>query len=76
MTRNSRRVVVIGAGIAGLCAAVYARRCGYKVDVLEQHDRPGGLATSFDGRPVGDARRRVAVWPDNGASGDSSAMPA
>lgn len=24
MTRNSRRIVVIGAGVAGLCAAVYA----------------------------------------------------
>lgn len=42
-----RKVVVIGAGIAGLCAAVYARKCGYAVTVLEQHERPGGLATSW-----------------------------
>jgi len=42
-----RSVVIIGAGIAGLCAAVYARKCGYAVTVLEQHERPGGLATSW-----------------------------
>jgi glycine/D-amino acid oxidase-like deaminating enzyme len=40
-----RRLVVIGGGIAGLCAAVYARRRGYDLELLEQHDRLGGLAT-------------------------------
>jgi phytoene dehydrogenase-like protein len=44
---NGRRVVVIGAGIAGLCAAAYARRCGYDVDLVERQDRAGGLATSW-----------------------------
>jgi phytoene dehydrogenase-like protein len=50
MDRNSgsgRRVVIIGAGIAGLCAAVYARKSGYDVTLLEKHDTPGGLATSW-----------------------------
>lgn len=44
---GSRNLLVIGGGIAGLCAAVYARRCGYDVELLEQHDSPGGLATSW-----------------------------
>ncbi|RFB76455.1 phytoene desaturase family protein [Methylovirgula sp. 4M-Z18] len=44
---SSPRVVVIGAGIAGLCTAVYARKCGYEVEVVEQHDSAGGLATSW-----------------------------
>ena len=44
---SSPRVVVIGAGIAGLCTAVYARKCGYQVEVIEQHDSAGGLATSW-----------------------------
>lgn len=44
---GSRKLLVIGGGIAGLCAAVYARRCGYDVELLEQHDSPGGLATSW-----------------------------
>jgi phytoene dehydrogenase-like protein len=47
MRMSSSRVVVIGGGIAGLCTAVYARKCGYQVEVLEQHDSAGGLATSW-----------------------------
>jgi phytoene dehydrogenase-like protein len=47
MAENNRKVVIIGAGIAGLCAAVYARKCGYDVELLEQHDSAGGLAASF-----------------------------
>jgi phytoene dehydrogenase-like protein len=44
---SSPKVVIIGAGIAGLCAAVYARKCGYQVEIIEQHDSAGGLATSW-----------------------------
>jgi len=43
----AKKIVIIGAGIAGLCAAVYARKCGYQVEVLEQHDSAGGLVTSW-----------------------------
>jgi phytoene dehydrogenase-like protein len=46
-----RRLLIIGGGIAGLCAAVYARRCGYEVELLEQHDSLGGLATSWTRGP-------------------------
>ncbi|GAA0296528.1 FAD-dependent oxidoreductase [Sphingomonas oligophenolica] len=42
-----KKIVIIGGGIAGLCAGVYARRCGYAVDLVEMHDVPGGLATSW-----------------------------
>lgn len=44
---ESRKLLVIGGGIAGLCAAVYARRSGYEVELLEQHETLGGLATSW-----------------------------
>lgn len=44
---SSRKVIIIGAGIAGLCSAVLARNHGYQVQVLEQHDSAGGLATSW-----------------------------
>ena len=44
--------VIIGSGLGGLsCAAAFARQ-GFKPLVLEQHDRPGGYATSFT-RPGG-----------------------
>jgi phytoene dehydrogenase-like protein len=45
---GARKLLVIGGGIAGLCAAVYARRSGYDVEVLEQHSSPGGLAASWN----------------------------
>jgi 2-polyprenyl-6-methoxyphenol hydroxylase-like FAD-dependent oxidoreductase len=34
--------VIIDGGIAGLCTAVYARKCGYDVELLEMHDTAGG----------------------------------
>src|SRR5271165_3965206 len=47
MEHNGRKIVIIGGGIAGLCTAVYALKCGYHVEVLEMHDIAGGLATSW-----------------------------
>ena len=36
------KTVVIGAGMAGLSAAIYARLAGSEVDLFEQHATPGG----------------------------------
>jgi len=47
MAGNGRKIVVVGAGIAGLSAAVYGLKCGYEVEVLEMHDMSGGLAMSW-----------------------------
>jgi phytoene dehydrogenase-like protein len=47
MLKDTQKVVIIGGGIAGLCAAVYAQRCGYQAEVLEMHDNAGGLATHW-----------------------------
>jgi phytoene dehydrogenase-like protein len=47
MELERRKVVIIGGGIAGLCAAVYAQKCGYQAEVLEMHDMAGGLAMSW-----------------------------
>jgi phytoene dehydrogenase-like protein len=47
MKHNGKKIVIIGGGIAGLCAAVYALKCGYEVEVLEMHDMAGGLAMSW-----------------------------
>jgi phytoene dehydrogenase-like protein len=46
MTEKS--IIVIGAGIAGLSAGCYGRMNGYRVQVLEQDTRPGGLCTSWE----------------------------
>ncbi len=40
--------VIIGAGLGGLCCGAYLAKQGIPVTVVEQHDIPGGYATSFD----------------------------
>jgi zeta-carotene desaturase len=48
-------VVVIGAGVAGLSAAVALADAGLRVTVFEQGPRLGGRATSFVDRETGEA---------------------
>lgn len=40
-------VVIIGSGISGLAAGIYAQRSGFKTTILEQHVTPGGLCCSW-----------------------------
>jgi monoamine oxidase len=40
------RVIVLGAGIAGLTAAYELQKLGYECDVLEARGRPGGRAST------------------------------
>jgi len=41
-------VVVIGGGLGGLTAAAHLARNGFPVTLVEQHNIPGGYATTFD----------------------------
>jgi len=41
---ESRKAVIIGAGIGGITTAVYLSRQGYSVDVYEKNSLPGGRA--------------------------------
>jgi all-trans-retinol 13,14-reductase len=40
-------IIIIGGGLGGLTAGAKLAREGKKVLLLEQHDRPGGCATTF-----------------------------
>lgn len=40
-------IIIIGAGIAGLSVGCYGRMNGYRTRILEMHDKPGGLCTSW-----------------------------
>jgi phytoene dehydrogenase-like protein len=42
-----KKIVIIGAGIAGLSAGCYARMNGYEAEIYEMHALPGGLCTSW-----------------------------
>jgi phytoene dehydrogenase-like protein len=43
----SKHVVIIGAGVGGLAAALRLARVGYRVTVLEKNDRVGGKLNSW-----------------------------
>ncbi len=53
-SQSKRRVIVVGAGVAGLNAAQRLRQHGFDVTVLEARDRIGGRIHTADlgGRPV------------------------
>lgn len=43
-----KKVIVIGGGIAGLSAGIYAQKAGFESIVYEQHSIPGGECTGWD----------------------------
>jgi phytoene dehydrogenase-like protein len=44
---NQKTVIIIGAGIAGLSAGIYAQMNGYKSRIYEMHTIPGGVLTAW-----------------------------
>jgi fumarate reductase flavoprotein subunit len=47
--KKKRKVLVLGAGSAGLAAAVQGAEAGAQVTVLEMHDQPGGVSALSTG---------------------------
>ncbi|MCL2265837.1 MAG: NAD(P)/FAD-dependent oxidoreductase [Treponema sp.] len=78
-----KKIIVVGAGIAGLSAAIYARRNGFDVTLIEQHSIAGGMCTSwkrkgylFEGAVhwlTGSSPKTelYQLWKDTGALGDN-----
>lgn len=46
-TAKPRSVAIVGAGIAGLCAGIYAQKNGYASRIYEMSRVPGGLCTAW-----------------------------
>ena len=47
MSEQKKKVIIIGAGISGLTAAIYAKRCGLEPELFEKNPSVGGLCTSW-----------------------------
>jgi phytoene dehydrogenase-like protein len=47
VAHGEKSILIIGAGIGGLSTGCYARMNGYRVGILEMHNAPGGLCTSW-----------------------------
>ena len=43
-----KKIAIIGAGVSGLAAGIYALKAGYKVEIFEKHKLPGGEMTGWD----------------------------
>jgi phytoene dehydrogenase-like protein len=43
----NKSIIIVGAGIAGLSAGCYGQMNGYKTQIFELHDKPGGLCTAW-----------------------------
>jgi len=48
MTAKNKKIVIVGAGMAGLTAAAYLAKENYPVLLLDKNDRIGGLVNTFD----------------------------
>ena len=60
LATDAPRIVVVGAGLAGLATAYDLQAAGYDVTVLEQSNRPGGRVKTVRGHFADDA------WVDVG----------
>lgn len=61
-------MIIVGGGVAGLSAGVYAQRCGFDSTIFEFHHTPGGVCTSWAHGPyvldVG-LRMLIGTSPEN-----------
>jgi phytoene dehydrogenase-like protein len=70
------RAIVVGAGFAGLAAALRLRRAGLEVTVIEQFDEPGGKAIGWRGVPTGPTVLTMPEIPRMIVGAFGSSLPA
>jgi phytoene dehydrogenase-like protein len=45
--KMKKKVIIIGAGVSGLTAGIYARKAGFEVEIYESHFVAGGMCTGW-----------------------------
>lgn len=45
---EKKRIIIIGAGISGLTAGIYALKAGFEAEIYESHTVAGGLCTGWN----------------------------
>ena len=62
--KDPKKIIVIGAGIGGMCAAARLARAGHNVEIYEASDRPGGKCrTEWIGRYAFDTGPSLLTIP-------------
>jgi len=62
---KGKKIVVVGAGVAGLCTAYEAKKLGYEVTLLEANNRPGGrvwTGRNGDSFEFADGSKQTIEW--------------
>jgi phytoene dehydrogenase-like protein len=80
---KEQKILIIGAGVSGLSAGIYAQMNGFNTTIYEMHSIPGGLCTSwrrrgyvFDGAVrylanVNPATKGYQLWEELGILADT-----
>lgn len=42
-----KKILIVGGGLAGLSAGIYAQKCGFESEIYEKHSLPGGQCTGW-----------------------------
>ena len=42
-----KKIVIIGGGLSGMCAGIYALKNDFQVTIIEKNDEIGGLCTTW-----------------------------
>lgn len=72
------KIIVTGAGISGLSAAIRLARCGFDIEVFEQQEKPGGKLAEISGNGFRfDAGPSLFTMPDyvNELLSESNKLP-